>query len=62
MKKTLSAVVTPANSGKMEFATLFTVTYPGRKEMDRDVPWSYVRELERQGYRISCRNGDGSPA
>lgn len=45
---------------------LYTVTYPGRAEMDPAVPFSYLRLLHGRGYKVtvdqSSHRGEGEPA
>lgn len=31
---------------------LYDVTYPGHRDMDMRVPWSYLKRLQRSGYRV----------
>jgi hypothetical protein len=42
---------------------LYTVTYPGQRTMDKDVPWTYLQGLASQGKRhngavATCTNGE----
>lgn len=36
-----------------ETGTIFSVRYPGHRDMDRDVSYEYLRRLVRQGYQVT---------
>lgn len=58
-------IVTAADQHRFADATLYTVTYVGQSDMDRNVPWSYVRRAVRSGTtkpQVICKNRDGSAA
>ena len=44
----------------------YTVTYPGQADMDRDVPYGYLRGLARKGYEVQVDQAghrpEGEPA
>ncbi len=41
---------------------LYDVTYPHSRDLDRDVPWTYCRDLasnpKNEGARATCINGE----
>jgi hypothetical protein len=45
---------------------LYDVTYPGTRDMDRGVPYSYLDALAKRGYRVrveqGTHRGPGEPA
>jgi len=38
----------------------YTVTYVGHAEMDRDVPYGYLRQLAKGGCRVEVQDWEGN--
>jgi hypothetical protein len=56
---------TETKTGKLATArqisgNLYDVTYPYTVDLDKAVPYEYLRRLTRKGYTVTCHDEDGT--